>query len=315
MAATVLERGARSERWDGRSVPISIVASGEIAEPGDLGSILGSPVSAHVQAVGGASLADLLRRATEGTAPEWVVVVGSAADPHERAAVGPPGDGAAAFLFDDRPEAVPLALPPAGEELPGSGGSLARAFALARARREPRMWVGDWDADPAAGPRWSHPPGGSGSPSFTVSQGAFVPTPRYEESRPSRWRFLADRCGSCGQRTFPARGRCRACGRSDALRSEPLPLNGARVVAATWIGKGAQPTEFDQQVETSGPYGVVLAEVAPDVRVTLTVTDALPQEVRVGSTVDTALRRLYPIEGLWRYGRKAVPAARPPGSR
>ena len=81
------------------------------------------------------------------------------------------------------------------------------------------------------------------------------------------------------------------------------------MLAVTWIGQGGQPTEFDGQVEMSGPYGVVLAEVAPDVRVTLTVTEAGPEEVRIGSKVDTGLRRLYPIEGAWRYGRKALPAA------
>ncbi len=80
------------------------------------------------------------------------------------------------------------------------------------------------------------------------------------------------------------------------------------MVAATWIAPGGQPTEFDAQVEGSGPYGVVLAEIAPDARVTLMVADAGRDEIAVGCRVDTVLRRLYPIEGAWRYGRKAVPA-------
>ena len=82
------------------------------------------------------------------------------------------------------------------------------------------------------------------------------------------------------------------------------------MVATTVIGPGGQPTEFDPQVGALGPYEVVLAELAPGVRVTLQVTDAEPGAVRIGDRVDTRLRRLYPMEGAWRYGRKAVP--RPP---
>jgi hypothetical protein len=52
---------------------------------------------------------------------------------------------------------------------------------------------------------------------------------------------------------------------------------------------------------------VVLAEFAPGVRLTLQVTDAGPDELRIGSRIGTRLRRLYPMEGEWRYGRKAVP--------
>jgi len=44
-------------------------------------------------------------------------------------------------------------------------------------------------------------------------------------------------------------------------------------------------------------------------RVTLQVTDAAPCTLKVGDHVDTRLRRLYPMEGEWRYGRKAVPVA------
>lgn len=79
------------------------------------------------------------------------------------------------------------------------------------------------------------------------------------------------------------------------------------MVASTTVGPGGQPTEFDDQVARSGPYGVVLVELAPGARVTLQVTDARPGELGVGARVGTSLRRLYPMEGEWRYGRKAVP--------
>jgi uncharacterized OB-fold protein len=140
-----------------------------------------------------------------------------------------------------------------------------------------------------------------------VSEGAYVPRPRYLENLPSRWRLEADRCAHCQRVTFPRRRACRYCGRSDRLSPLALPRDGARVVAATVIGKGGQPTEFDPQVDALGAYGVVLAEFEPGVRLTLQVTDASPGEVQIGDRVGTRLRRLYPMEGEWRYGRKAVP--------
>lgn len=79
------------------------------------------------------------------------------------------------------------------------------------------------------------------------------------------------------------------------------------MVASTVIGPGGQPTEFDDQVAGSGAYGVVLVDLLPGVRVTLQVTDAKPGELPIGSRVATRLRRLYPMEGEWRYGRKAIP--------
>jgi uncharacterized OB-fold protein len=140
-----------------------------------------------------------------------------------------------------------------------------------------------------------------------VSEGAYVPRARYLENLPSRWRLEADRCGYCLRLTFPRRGTCRDCGRSDRLTSERLPRDGARVVATTALAKGGQPTEFDAQVEALGGYGVVLAEFEPGVRLTLQLTDARPGELHIGDRVATRLRRLYPMEGEWRYGRKAVP--------
>ncbi|HEY6238345.1 MAG TPA: hypothetical protein VIZ68_04075, partial [Thermoplasmata archaeon] len=63
---------------------------------------------------------------------------------------------------------------------------------------------------------------------------------------------------------------------------------------------------FDPLVERVGGYGVVLVSIAPGVRVTLQVADHGPEPLPVGSRVATVLRRLYAMEGEWRYGRKAV---------
>ena len=277
-------------------------------EPSALAAVLGSPVRLADEGPGGPSVAASLEDAASGSGPEWVVAVACEAGDAGGAPAEPPGEGAVAFLFDETDAARPVPRLPQASGRSARTGAFAVLWALGPARAEPGAWVGDWGADPTVGPkavsraspRAPHPP-------YTVSQGAFVPGARDEEGRPSRWRFLADRCGSCGARTFPARGRCRGCGASGPLTPELLPLDGAEVVAVTKIAQGGQPTEFDLQVETSGPYGVVLAELAPDVRVTMMVADAEGEEIRIGSRVDTALRRLYPTEGAWRYGRKAVP--------
>ena len=196
--------------------------------------------------------------------------------------------------------------------LAGQGESAtAPIFRLARERRvqEPDPWVGDWDLGPGRElPAGALPLLGSKLPAGgPVSQGAYVPRPRYLENLPSRWSFAGERCPACSTVTFPARGRCRQCGLREGLESARLPRDGGEVIASTVIGPGGQPTEFDDQVAALGPYGVVLVELAPGARVTLQVADAEQGAIRVGQRVDTRLRRLYPMEGEWRYGRKAVP--------
>jgi uncharacterized OB-fold protein len=143
------------------------------------------------------------------------------------------------------------------------------------------------------------------------SEGAYVPRPRYVENLPSRLRFVADRCGHCAVTTFPVRGFCRGCGAADGLVRVELPRQVGEVLAVTTIHAGAQPTEFDWWVSARGAYDVALVEIAPKVRVTLQVTDAAPGQIRPGDHVGTSVRRLYPMEGEWRYGRKAVPLRGP----
>jgi len=140
-----------------------------------------------------------------------------------------------------------------------------------------------------------------------VSEGALLPHARYLEGVPSHWRLEGEQCGECGRVGFPARGRCRGCGRSDRLTTHSFPFDGHSVVATTRIGPGAQPTEFDAQVDQSGGYQVVLAELGPTARATLQATDPELGPISLGDRVATALRRTYAMEGEWRYARKAFP--------
>jgi uncharacterized OB-fold protein len=80
----------------------------------------------------------------------------------------------------------------------------------------------------------------------------------------------------------------------------------------TTIGRGGQPTEFDPMVDAVGPYQVAIVELAPGSRATLQVSDAAPGALKIGDRVSTRLRRLYPMEGEWRYGRKALPLVEGP---
>jgi hydroxymethylglutaryl-CoA synthase len=168
---------------------------------------------------------------------------------------------------------------------------------------------GGRESDPGLGPQPRPIPSDA---LRAVSEGAYVPRPRYVENLPSRWRLAAERCSACGALTFPMRGRCRGCGSTEGLVEEPLPRHGT-VLAATVVAPGAHPTEFDPIVEVNGAYGVVLAELATNVRVTLQVADHGAEPLAPGHRVGTQLRRLYPMEGEWRYGRKAV-ADDPPAS-
>lgn len=140
----------------------------------------------------------------------------------------------------------------------------------------------------------------------TVSEGAYLPAATYREELPSRWRFEAVRCGRCSRVSFPSRARCTHCGELQELSRFRLPRTGV-IEAATTVRPGAQPSEFDFQVQRSGAYDVLLVRLHPEVRVTLQLTDSAPGVLRIGGRVGSVLRRLYPMEGAWRYGRKAVP--------
>ena len=302
LAATALERlpvGSASAPGPRRLLAVGDLP-GSVEE--DLPRFLGTPVSVHRVGTGAPALRRALAsidEAPDGDPPVLLVAV----DLASRGSAGP--DGAVALRSTPNgalpTERVLAAVPEAGEL---SAEPLLR-FGAPLALADPARWVGDFtaatgDASGPPSPESPVPPDGP------VSQGAYIPRPRYLESVAARWRLEGERCGACGTVGFPPRGRCRSCGAADGLAAWRLPRDGGVVVASTTIGPGGQPTEFDAQVAESGRYTVVLVDLAPGIRVTLQATDAASPPT-VGARVGTRLRRLYPMEGAWRYGRKAVP--------
>lgn len=302
MAATALER--LGDGGPPAGPPPRLLVAGELppSADADLPRFLGVPVTVERVGSGIESVLTALSAvavATEPPPPILFVAV-------DRGSGGPNDPDAAVALRCTADGAVPVDRVVA--ELEGKGtpsaGPLLR-FGTGRAAAEPSRWVGDF-APGAVHPVAPTPRETPLVPNAPVSQGAYVPRPRYLEGVGAHWRFEGERCDACGATGFPPRGRCRSCGATDRLRPMPLPRDGGVVVASTTIGPGGQPTELDEQVERSGPYGVVLVDLVPGVRVTLPVADS-SASLAIGRRVGTRLRRLYPMEGEWRYGRKAVP--------
>lgn len=269
------------------------VGSATAAEPGELFHT-GRPVTLRAEPTLGAKERTQWSRLAQeaGTPlsvfddPPWIGT-GSALGPVlvlDRVARRPAGAGSTAVLAElrnGRVDFVPVGVSGAARWPEPSAPSSARQL-------DPR----DWSLGPERLDR--------------RSEGAYVPHARYLEELPSRWRFVADRCAACGEVTFPQRRRCRRCGARERLSPVPLARSDLTVLAATRVVPGAQPTEFDTDAGAPSGYGVVIVELQAGARATLQVAGSDPVGLPIGARVDSRLRRLYPMEGEWRYGRKAV---------
>ncbi|WP_435363991.1 zinc ribbon domain-containing protein [Haloarchaeobius sp. DYHT-AS-18] len=147
----------------------------------------------------------------------------------------------------------------------------------------------------------------SGPPS---GGGAYVSVPTWKRSIPQRYRLEAGRCPECGALNFPPEGACNACNtRTDY---DPVELAGTGTVEAlTTISQGGAPPEFAEQQGKAGDFGVaVVALDGPkdgSVSAPAQVTDAAPDALSVGDTIETVIRRIYTQEGVTRYGFKIRP--------
>ncbi|MGI0131230.1 MAG: Zn-ribbon domain-containing OB-fold protein [Thermoplasmata archaeon] len=313
LAATALERLLTPDGSLGLVERLLLAGDLPASADADLARFIGASVPAERFGAGSSGVRAALGAAAEtGPAGEDVllIAVDLEADRTGRPlrARGSLGDAAVAVRFSEAEGAIALTVP---DDDPEDGDEATAP--LLRLCAEQRVdganrWAVDGAAERATGSTLAEPgPRPTLRDQGPVSQGAYVPWSRYLDNLPSRWWFAADRCRSCGGLTFPMRGRCRHCGERQGLATVRLPRDGGKVVAATTIGPGGQPTEFDEQVTATGPYQVVLVELAKEVRVTLQVADAFAGHLPLGARVGTRLRRLYPMEGEWRYGRKAVP--------
>lgn len=315
LVATALERAV-----GGLALPAGPIRVEWLGEDGPdideaVPRVLGAPAEVVRSPGSSSALREACERARhEGERTSILVghaILGPLPEPPRSSSDAPAHDGAFAFVFGPQGS---LEVSELLEAIPEDAAPLPAAIGLhhALAERAPgAVWVGDWEEGSLPTRPAGPDPGSLPDRLRSVSEGAYVPRPRYLETLPSRWRFVAEECEACRAITFPVRRRCRVCGRTEGLGARELPREGGAVVAATTIGRGGQPTEFDPVVETFGPYQVVLVELAPGARVPLQVTDAAPGEVRIGDRVNTLLRRLYAMEGEWRYGRKAVPVRTP----
>jgi len=312
LGATATERAWAAPREEPGAVVVHLV--GDVPPAADWGyaALLGREVEVAHHGSGSGELVRALRELEEGPGgPALIVAAELPERTPERGAAKSTASGAAAvaYLLKSSEEPGPFPLPKGSAR----GSAVRTTLRLGEPSKEAARavtLVGDWGGEPGNRRTIERkvPKRTVDGELSVTSEGAYVPRARYLENLPSRWRFIAEACSACRGTTFPARGVCRRCGRADALSPVHLPYDGGRVVAVTTVGKGGQPTEFDAQVEALGPYDVALVELARGMRVTLQVTDSVPGELEVGDRVNTMLRRLYPMEGEWRYGRKAVPA-------
>jgi uncharacterized OB-fold protein len=308
LIATAAERAAGAGVDPAPSLDILLTADLPASQERDLPLALGLPTTLTRYPATGEGLVAALEAARGGDSGDALVLGAEVPMAHDGMHPSGSGDGAVAFRLSAT-ERSPAERPFDVRSVGAARSVLDAALALSGSVTDRSRWIGDWGPRPSSEPlpAPSQVRGGEGGSRPDISEGAYIPAPRYRESLPARWRFAADRCARCASITFPPRGRCRACGSTEPLVRFELPRHDLEVVATTSIGPGGQPTEFDDLVAERGPYEVLIAELATGVRVTLQVADAPAGSLHIGDRVDTRLGRLYRMDGEWRYGRKAIP--------
>lgn len=149
--------------------------------------------------------------------------------------------------------------------------------------------------------------------------GAQLSVPSWRRQRGARYRLDAGQCPDCGALAFPAEGACPEC--HELVEYEPARLGHIGTIeTVTGVSAGGAPPEFAPQAERGGDFGVAIVSfpletagdpAAPETErtasVPMQVTDADPESVEAGDTVEAVVRRIYTQEGVTRYGRKAKP--------
>lgn len=129
--------------------------------------------------------------------------------------------------------------------------------------------------------------------------------PRFWREIPSRYNLIGTKCGNCGAVDFPPRAVCPRCGRRSLGKMGPLKLAGRGKVVTYTIVHDA-PKAFDMMK----PYVLAIVEMDEGVRITSTIIDVEPGDVKIGMPVQSAFRKLGEEgeAGVIHYGYKFRPA-------
>ncbi|MEW6202165.1 MAG: Zn-ribbon domain-containing OB-fold protein [bacterium] len=136
---------------------------------------------------------------------------------------------------------------------------------------------------------------------------SYISLPSYLNTIDQRYRLIGKKCKSCGTVNFPPRVMCIECGGRDF---EDIKLSGrGKIHAFTIISRGSAPSEFDDQQNMTGEFGVAVIELEEGPRIIgqLTDCDPNPEKIRIGTEVRATVRKLYEQEGVIRYGYKFTP--------
>ncbi len=138
----------------------------------------------------------------------------------------------------------------------------------------------------------------------TTPMGAYVPPATWAASDDVRYRPQLGVCGD-GHARFPPRPACPTCGKP--AESRRFVTNG-RVHTFTVISGGG-PTEFDFLHQAWGSYAslAVAPEDHGDARIPALAADVDPEQISIGQPVEPVFRRIYAMQGAWRYGTKFRP--------
>ncbi len=97
--------------------------------------------------------------------------------------------------------------------------------------------------------------------------------------------LIGGRCSACSAVTFPAQGSCARCGSLDVV-DELLPRRGTLWTFTTQEFLPKEPYAGGETAETFRPYGVGLVQLGDVVRVEARLTEADPEELRIGMEME-----------------------------
>jgi uncharacterized OB-fold protein len=109
-------------------------------------------------------------------------------------------------------------------------------------------------------------------------------------------RLMVQRCGSCGALRFPARELCSACLSTDAAW---VPVSGRGEVFSFNVMHQVYHPGFAAEV----PYAVVIVALAEGPKLTSSLVDCPPDQIRIGMPVEAVFEDVSPTVTLPKFRR------------